>query len=416
MGRGFTRRRALASLGGTALAVASGGVGFELARSADDDRSRTTAETVPFYGGRQSGIATAAQDRLVFAAFDVTAAAAGDLRELLRTWTAAAAALTEGRSVGPVHESGLAPPLDTGEALGLPPSRLTITFGLGPTLFERDGRDRFGLAERRPAALRPLGPLPGELLDPERSDGDLCVQACADDPQVAFHAVRNLARLGRGSVQLRWLQLGFGRTSATTRTQATPRNLHGFKDGTNNLKADDADALGQHVWVADEEPQEWLRGGTYLVCRRIRMYIETWDRASLDDQEQTIGRHKLTGAPFGGRDEHDPVRLEATGPGGSPVIPANAHIRLAAPATNGGVRILRRGYSYTDGIDPRTGQLDAGLFFVSFQNDPERFARLQRRLGVADALTEYVQHTASGLFAIPPGTARGGHVADAIFA
>lgn len=127
--------------------------------------------------------------------------------------------------------------------------------------------------------------------------------------------------------------------------------------------------------MADGEPQEWLRGGTYLGCRRIRMYVEAWDRPSLDDQEQD----KLTGAPFGGRDEHDPVRLEATGPGGSPVIPANAHIRLAAPATPGGVRILRRGYSYTDGIDPRTGQLDAGLFFVSFQNDPERFARLQRR-------------------------------------
>jgi deferrochelatase/peroxidase EfeB len=409
----LSRRQLVASLGGAGLALAAGGAGgFELGRR--DDGGRGPA-VVPFHGEHQAGIATPAQDRLVFAAFDTPATTKRELREVLRAWTDAAERMTRGLPVGPVEGPLRAPPLDTGEALGLPAARLTITFGLGPGLF--DARRGLGLASRRPAALRDLPPLPGEVLDPARSGGDLCVQACADDPQVAFHAVRNLARLTRGATQLRWLQLGFGRTSATTSAQVTPRNLHGFKDGTNNVKADDAAALAEHVWVGRDEPQAWLRGGTYLVCRRIRMLIETWDRSSLDDQQLTIGRFKDSGAPLTGRAEHDPVDLAARDADGQPVIPVDAHIRLASAAENGGVRILRRGYSYTDGIDPRTGELDAGLFFVCFQRDPGRqFAALQRKLGSVDALREYIQHTSSAVFAVPPGVRPGGHVADALFA
>ena len=71
------------------------------------------------------------------------------------------------------------------------------------------------------------------------------MQACADDPQVAFHAVRNLARIGRGIVVMRWSQLGFGRTSSTSTAQETPRNLMGFKDGTNNITAEEPRSLAR---------------------------------------------------------------------------------------------------------------------------------------------------------------------------
>src|SRR5262249_5557108 len=192
---------------------------------------------------------------------------------------------------------------------------------------------------------------------------------------------------------LRWVQLGFGRTSVTSTGQETLRNLQGFKDGTNNLKGQDEAAMRGFVWVGDEEPQRWFRGGTYLVSRRIRMLIETWDRSSLDGQEQTIGRFKDSGAPLTGVREFDQVDLAAKAADGTPVIPVDAHIRLAAPGSNGGVRILRRGYSYTDGIDLRTGELDAGLFFIAFQRDLERgFVGIQRRLGASDSLNEYIQH------------------------
>ncbi len=312
--------------------------------------------------------------------------------------------MTAGRPVGDADDQALAPPQDTGEALGLTPARLTVTVGVGPSLFD----ERFGLADRRPAPLRDLPALPGDELDPGRSRGDLCVQACADDPQVAFHAVRNLARIGRGAMTVRWSQLGFGRTSSTSRAQVTPRNLMGFKDGTANLKAEDTKALERHVWVAGDRPAEpaWLRGGTYLVARRIRMLIEVWDRTSLDDQEQTIGRNKVSGAPLGSRDEFAPLKLER--------LPADSHVRLAAPATNDAAALLRRGYSFTDGLDDRLGQLDAGLFFLSFQRDPEAFIRIQRQLGSSDALNEYIKHVGSGIWAIPPGARPGGWVGETV--
>jgi deferrochelatase/peroxidase EfeB len=316
-----------------------------------------------------------------------------------------------GEEVGGPSEDPAAPPDDTGEALGLGPARLTITFGFGPTLFSLNGHDRFGLASKRPVQLADLPPFPSDVLEPDRSGGDIAVQACADDPQVAFHAVRNLARIGRGTAVMRWSQLGFGRTSSTSRAQETPRNLMGFKDGTNNIKLEDEAALAEHVWAGAHDEPAWMRGGSYLVARRIRMLIEVWDRASLGDQEATIGRTKTIGAPLGGHGEFDHVDLAARSRSGLPTIPADAHIRLAAPTENRGIRILRRGYSFTDGMDPRLGQLDAGLFFIAYQRDPRRqFVPLQRHLARTDALNEYITHTGSAVFACPPGVAPGDYI------
>ena len=396
-----TRRTLLASAAGGGIAAAAAG-GFAVGR---DGEHAAPDQTVAFHGRNQAGIATPAQDRLHFAAFDVEdGLRADDLRGLLRAWSQAAERMTAGRPVGDANGEALAPPQDTGEALGLTPARLTVTFGLGPSLFD----ERFGLADRCPSALRDLPPLPGDELDRSRSGGDLCVQACADDPQVAFHAVRNLARIGRGAVTVRWSQLGFGRTSSSSRAQATPRNLLGFKDGTANLKAEDVEALARHVWVGGDRPGEpsWLRGGTYLVARRIRMLIEVWDRTSLGDQEKTIGRHKASGAPLGERDEFATLKVDR--------LPVASHVRLAAPSSNGGAALLRRGYSFTDGLDDRLGQLDAGLFFLSFQRDPEAFVRVQRQLGSHDALNEYIKHVGSGVWAIPPGAPRGGWVGQTL--
>ena len=414
--RGVTRRRLLAAGGGALGLAAAAGAGYAVGdASASDAAESRPVETVPFEGRWQAGVATPAQARLVFGSFDFLGVDGRELRELLRAWSDAARLMTAGQPVGTPAGEPLLPPQDTGEALGLPPSRLTVTIGLGGELFERAGEDRLGLRARMPAGLRPLGPLPGDQLDPARSGGDLCVQACADDPQVAFHTVRNLLRIGRGRVELRWLQLGFDANTATTTAGDTPRNLMGFKDGTNNIKVDEPDRLDRFVWLGDDEPQAWMRGGTFLVARRIRMLIETWDHSPLDEQERVIGRHKLSGAPFGGRAEHDVPDLAARGADGQPVIPLDAHIRLASPKENRGATILRRGYAYTDGIDPRTGLLDAGLFFVSFQRDPHtQFAAIQRKLGAMDALTEYIQHTGSGLFAIPPGARADGYVGQTL--
>ena len=408
--RGLSRRRLLGLVGaGTAGVLAAGATGGVIGHATAGDAAAPAGpgpdDAVPFTGRHQAGIVTPAQDRLHFVAFDVTTDRRDELVSMLRSWTDAARRMTAGRDAGPVGAvdgEQFAPPDDTGEAIGLPPSGLTLTIGFGPTLFTgADGTDRFGLAARRPAPLVELPSFPGDQIEPARSGGDLCIQACANDPQVAVHAVRNLVRLGVGVVSVRWSQLGFGRTSSTSTGQATPRNLFGFKDGTNNLKAENDGALDRFVWVGmSDSGADWLAGGSYLVARRIRMLIEPWDTATLDEQEKTIGRTKGTGAPLGQRTEFDPVDTTVQ-VDGAPAIPPTSHVFLANPA-QANTAILRRGYSFVDGSDG-LGRLDAGLFFIAYQRDPETgFVQVQRNLRT-DAMNEYIRHTSSAVFACPPG-------------
>lgn len=419
-GRGGVSRRRLLGFAGAGAALGAAGFAGGLATaSAKEQAPPVAADSYPFHGPHQGGIITPAQDRLHFAAFDVTSTSRDDLLALLTAWTAAAIEMTAGRPVGGDPTSYDSPPNDTGEAEGLSASGLTLTFGFGPSLFrDAAGKDRFGLAARQPAALRRLPHFPADQLDPARSDGDLCVQACAHDPQVAVHAVRNLSRIAFGTAALRWSQLGFGRTSSTSTSQQTPRNLFGFKDGTANLKAEDPSALEKHVWVPSgaDPAAEWLAGGSYLVARRINMTIETWDRTSLREQENLIGRDRPQGAPLSGGTEFSEPDFALKGREGKPLVAMNSHVRLAHPTQNDGVQMLRRGYNFTDGNDA-LGRLDAGLFFIAYVRDPRtHYIPMQNRLSRQDGLMEYLQHRASALFAVPPGVGQGEHIGQALFA
>lgn len=414
-GGGLSRRGllGLAVGGGVAgLAVGlgagtAGGMALGRARAAEDAESR-----YEFFGAYQAGVTTPVQDHLHFASFDMMPRTdRDDLISLLQDWSYAAARMTQGLEVsasGAVNGPAEAPPDDTGEALGLPAAGLTLTFGFGPGLFENEDGDRYGLAARRPPGLERLPAFLGDDLDPAASHGDLCIQACADDPQVAVHAIRNLSRIAFGRARLRWSQLGFGKTSRTTASQATPRNLFGFKDGTANILADDTAALAEHVWVAEGDEPSWMAGGSYLVARKIAMLIETWDRVRLSEQDTIIGRDKGVGAPLSGGDEFTAPDFRGT------KIDANSHVRLAHPEQNDGIRILRRGYNYVDGNNA-LGRLDAGLFFLSYQRDPAQFISLQRRLST-DRLNEYIRHVGSGIWAIPPGARPGSYVGAELFA
>ena len=170
---------------------------------------------------------------------------------------------------------------------------------------------------------------PGDRLEPGRSGGDLCIQACADDPQVAVHASRNLSRIAFGRAAFRWTQLGFGPTSSTSTAQATPRNLFGFKDGTSTITAEEPDAAADHVWAGAGDGPAWLAGGSYLVARRIRMTIDSWDRTILREQEAVFGRKKGEGAPLSGRTEFTAPDFTLTDQADLPLIGAAAHVRLA---------------------------------------------------------------------------------------
>ncbi|MNM32618.1 putative deferrochelatase/peroxidase EfeN precursor [compost metagenome] len=402
----------LTGASGLGLLLGGGAVGGLLAgNSAKGTSSAGTADggnEFPFYGEHQAGIVTPAQNFLCFASFDVTSDNIADLRKLLKSWTEAAEALISGTLIGSANDRPNLPPSDTGEADGLAPSRLTLTFGAGPSLF--DGR--FGLSGSKPAGFQDLPVFRGDQLDPKWCGGDLCVQACADDLQVAFHAIRNLARIARGTAVLRWTQEGFQRTGSADPKGGTPRNLLGFKDGTGNPDTQDAAIMNEVVWAGSEVPA-WLNGGTYMAVRRARMRIEVWDRSSLSDQEATFGRHRASGAPIGSKNEFDTLDLSATDSGGRPLIPADSHAAIAHG--DGSVKMLRRSYSYSSGLDNITGQLDAGLLFISFQRDLQKqFVETQKKLAANDRLNEYITNMGSAVFACFPGTRQGGYIGQSL--
>lgn len=413
---GVSRRRMLggamvAGLTGTAAGAIGGGfAGHALAAGHhNEDDTVDLRRSYPFYGQlHQGGIATLPQRYAVFMSFSLAAGATrAELQALLARWSAAIAVLQQGKPVGTVApQVDVQPPADTGEAYGLSPASLTVTIGLGPSVFGQ----RFGLAVRRPAVFTDLPPLNGDNLDPRLHGGDLSVQASADDPQVCYHAVRNLGRLGRDVVSPYWAVLGFGRASAGP-GQQTPRNLLGFKDGTRNVSTQAE--YDRFVWVADSD-QPWMNGGTYQVVRKIRMLLETWDVDRIGNQQKIFGRTKQEGAPLSGKSEFDTPNFAATGADGSPLIDPLSHVALAARENNDGIMIRRRSYNYTDGLDPN-GQLNAGLLFISYQKDPQDFIRLQNRLGANDLLNEYIRHIGSAIFAVPPAPEEGHYIGQKLF-
>ena len=421
-GAGPTRRGLLVGAGGALTGVGAGG----FARAAGAAPPAPTPRIEPYFGLHQGGIATPLQKHTYFAAFDCLANSRDNLIAMLRLWTGGAARMCAGETVRDLGQNLSVEGSDGGSALGVPPSRLTLTFGFGPGLFVKEGKDRFGLAAKRPAALVDLPKFNGDQLEAQRTGGDISVQACAEDPQVAFHAIRELARLSYGSAQFRWAQAGF---LADAPGQETPRNLMGFKDGTNNPRGaaslpDNPRSFDEVVWVGEEGP-DWMRGGSYLVARRIRISLEHWDRTEVDFQEQVIGRHKYSGAPIGKANERDALALDRVDADGNPLIADNSHVRLGAAATNGGAQIFRRPYSFNDGVrftaerwPPwRQGMMyDAGLFFLCYQRDPrEGFIKIYENMAKLDALNQFTTHVGSALFACPGGIEDGAFLGEKLF-
>jgi dye decolorizing peroxidase len=405
----LSRRRLLGAAGaGGAAGLALGAGGSALALPGQRQRTGAAvpatalgSTAVPFHGTHQAGIVEPMQSCLHATAFDLTPGTGRPgLTALMKRWSAAAAAMTEGRT-----PPGLA---DDQVALDAGPSSLTVTFGFGASVFARAG-----LSGQLPGELAALPAFPEDRLDRSRSDGDLWVQVCADDPLVAFHAMRTVQRLAAGQAAPRWQMTGFSRAPGATARPMTGRNLMGQIDGTNNPKPSEAD-FASRIFVPATGRPEWMAGGSYAVFRRIRMLLDVWDQQSLELQERTIGRRKASGAPLSGGTETTPVDLTRQNADGSLAVPGDAHVRVAAPAANQGASMLRRGYSYHDGFRP-DGAPDAGLLFVCFQADPQTgFVPVQRKLARGDALSRFIVHESSGLYAVPGGAEPGGYVGQAL--
>ena len=391
MSRGLSRKHFLRWAGAAGGGLALGAAGYA---KLDGGSASAEAQVEPFHGVHQSGIVNPQPKYLQFASLDVQGSGRAHLRDVMRALTQAAADLTAGRTAA-------------GDRFD--PALLTVTFGLGASVFD----SRFGIAAQRPPALVDLPRFRGDKLRPELSDGDIAVQCCSSSREVVDRALHALPAAVAGAASVRWSKYGFVRDRLPgDPASASPRNIVGFRDGTNNLRGSDARRMRSNVWVNAGDGPDWMTNGSYLVVRDLNVLVSNFLTEPLSVQEYAFGRYKASGAPFGEKHEFDPVNVSKE--------PTDCHIMVANPRRPGSEaeRILRRSYTFTDGYDAEIGQPRGGLFFIAFQRDPRRqFIPIQTRLAVHDRFTvEYPVPVGSAMFAVPPGIRPGGYAGESILA
>jgi len=366
-----------AGMVGAGVAIGASGAGSIFANILNSKTDQIIGdEKISFYGEHQSGIATPVQKNVYFAVLDLHSEDKAAIIEMFKEWTKYTEKLMKGELVGEELKNHLLPSF----------------------------LDKLKLGNKKMEEFKDLPHFPRDQIRDKYKGGDICIQACADDAQVAFHAVRNLVRKGRSLVTLKWTQSGF---LPIGNGKETPRNLFGFKDGTENPKNNND--FKDVVWY---DKNNWLKNGTFLIVRRIQMHLETWDRTNLQEQENTFGRYKESGAPFGEKDEFATIDINKLGADGKPILPIDSHVYLAKKAET---KICRRAFSYSDGIDEVSGQFDAGLLFICFQKHPDQFIKIQNSLGNDDKLNEYITHIGTGIFACFGGIKEGEYIGQKLF-
>ncbi|MCF8550936.1 MAG: Dyp-type peroxidase [Candidatus Nanopelagicales bacterium] len=384
-------RRGLFAAGGVALVGGAGGYALASVTAAEtppapvqlvEAEGSTAKVTVPFYGVHQAGVDTPAQMYTKFLGFNLLDPTRESYEAISRIVTDDAARLTQG-------EPALG---DTEPEVAANPARLTITMGVGRNLLEQ-------LDVPIPDSLPPIPAFKTDALDPRWTQTDLLLQVGSDDPLTLAHAQRMLTKDLSTLTTMAWIQSGFISPTPGTEGGKASRNLMGQVDGTVNPQLDQFDEV---VWINDGS---WADGGTVLVLRRIRMMMNDWDLIDRPAKEIALGRTLDTGAPLGGQSESDPVDFDAVDDNGLPLIPRDAHIRLAHASTPE-ESILRRPYSYDEGIID--GTADMGLLFAAYTKNPSKsFIPMQERLAESDSMNRWLTTIGSAAYLMLPGVSEG---------
>ncbi len=398
-----------AALPARLLAQSQPGLNVDAAPQA---HAEAAAQSVPFHGVHQAGITTPRPANGILAAFDLVLGSLDDFERMLRLLTQRAEFLTAGGAV-PQRDPKL-PPADSGlRGPVVLPDNLTITVGLGDSLFENQP----WLAGLKPARLQRMVQFRNDALDPDLCHGDLSIQICANLQDSCIYALRDILKNLPEFLVLRWMVEGSVPPELPAADGSTPsaRNFLGFRDGSANPDASNAAEMDRIVWTSGPAEPAWAQGGSYQAVRIIRNMVERWDRTPLREQERIFGRMKANGAPLDapGATERQVPDYSADPDGEA--TPLSAHIRLANPRGPDSARnlMLRRPFNYSRGA-MKNGQLDQGLLFIAWQADLQAgFIAVQDRLN-GEPLEEYIKPIGGGYFFALPGVAPGGYLGSGL--
>jgi dye decolorizing peroxidase len=381
-------RRGLLAAGGVAFVGAASGCAAPSLTTSPSAVAPADLASVAFDGRHQPGIQTPAPLLTTFVGMDLLSQSRDDLRSLLVLVSDDARRLMAG-------QPALA---DTEPENATQPESLTVAIGFGRPLFEK-------LGIPIPGQLPEIPAFSTDALEPQWAQTDVILQIGSDSPLALQHAHRMISKDTASLAQTVWVQEGF--RGALVGDGDSMRNLMGQVDGTVNPREQrDFDSV---VWI-DDGP-DWLRGGTVLVLRRIRMLLDTWDILDPDAKALVTGRRMDNGAPLGVEREDDPIDLAQVDGRGLPVIPSQSHV---AVAHQGGERILRRPFNYT--LHNSDGTNDAGLLFASYMKDPATsFIPLQQRISELDSMNLWVEPIGSASYIYPRGCEADSYLAADLF-
>ena len=231
---------------------AGGTVPAQAAGAAD-----AAAAPIAFEGAHQAGILTPAPPHAIFAAFDAIAPSRPELAMALQALSERARRLTRGYDAllaaageGPTPDSGILGPRVT-------PDGLTVTIAFGASLFG----SRYGLAARKPRALKPMTTFPDDALVAEECHGDVLVQLCANSEQTLLQRAARPharhARCARAALEDRGLPAGLqgtGRAPQPARLQGRHREPCDRRPAPHGPRR-----------VGRRRRTGWAAGGTYQV-------------------------------------------------------------------------------------------------------------------------------------------------------
>jgi putative iron-dependent peroxidase len=249
-----------------------------------------------------------------------------------------------------------------------PEGGLTCSTGIGSQAWDRI----FG--QPRPRELHPFRPLVGSKHTAVATPGDLLFHIRAHRFDLCFELAQRLMERLSGHAKAIDEVHGFRSFDL--------RDVLGFVDGTENPSGQ---AASDAVLIGDEDPG--FEGGAYVVVQKYLHDLPRWDALKVEEQEQAIGRTKLSDIELSDDDK-----------------PSNAHVALnTITDEDGNERQIVR-YNMPFG---RVGTGEFGTYFIGYARTPTVVEKMLENMfignpeGNYDRILDFSTASTGNLYFVP---------------